>query len=478
MLLESLRPVADELVVAVDSRGASSLGAAEAVADRLVSFEFADAIERQWAWIASQASGEWLLWVDDDEFPSQGLLAALPELVAADDVSHYQLRRRWVWPSPRQTLADPPWEPEFVPRLFRLDPTVVTFPGTFHLPMHVTGPFRWVDPPLYHLDLVLNDEQSRREKALSYERLRPGLRVAGRALNEAFYVPETRSPRTAPVPAVDQEWLERFVSASSVASDQPVRQPVVEGSRESIDALFHGTPFDDQDYRAELSMPEPIGSMEVGVERPVEVWVSNRSGRTWRPRGTGGLEVDVTYRWRDPEGVVVGEGLRTSLPAPLAAGESALVVADVEPPNRPGQYSLAVDLIHEHVRWFGAAITNDVTVHPRRRVGVLVVDQDAGVRFAALLTERRAELELILLTVEDAELGVPYPVERFDSRRHLAELEALVVVGDVKAARKRTRVAVYGARLRGMRQRLPVLFATDTHGMEAVVNQLSGIGDG
>ena len=98
-------------------------------ADRLVSFEFADAIERQWAWIAAQASGDWLIWVDDDEIPSSGLLAELPALVAAEDVSHYQLRRRWVWPSPLETLADPPWEPEFVPRLIRLDPASSHSPG-------------------------------------------------------------------------------------------------------------------------------------------------------------------------------------------------------------------------------------------------------------------------------------------------------------------------------------------------------------
>jgi hypothetical protein len=477
VLLEALRPVADELVVAVDSRGAASLGAAEGLADRLVSFEFADAIERQWAWIAAQASGEWLLWVDDDELPSEALLAELPELVAAEDVTHYQLRRRWVWPSPRETLADPPWEPEFVPRLFRLDPALVTFPGTFHLPLRVTGPFRWVDAPLYHLDLVVNDEGRRREKSLAYERRQPGLRIAGRALNEAFYLPETRSPRTAPVPARDQETLERFLSASPVPFDQPAREPVVEGTRETIDLHYHRAPIEEADYSADLSLRRPVHSMEVGVEGQVEVWVTNHSGHTWRPRGSAGFEVELSYRWRDADGAVLGEGLRTSLPARLLPGESALIVADVEPPGRFGQYSLDLDLVQEHVRWFGAAITTEVTVRPRRRVGILAVDPEPSVRLAALLSERLPELEFVLLTPEDAELRAPYPVERFDGRRHLAELAALVIVGDVRAARKRIRAAVHAARLRGRVRRLPVIWAEGELGLEAALDRLSATHD-
>jgi hypothetical protein len=85
--LRALRDVADEIVVAVDSRvEPASLAAYDDVADRVVRFRFRPPVDRPRAWLAAQCHGDWVLSLDGDEVPSQALLRALPELVAATDV--------------------------------------------------------------------------------------------------------------------------------------------------------------------------------------------------------------------------------------------------------------------------------------------------------------------------------------------------------------------------------------------------------
>ncbi len=453
LLLETLRPAADELIVAVDSRGSGSVGAAERVADKLVTYEFADAIERQWAWVAGQASGDWLLWVDDDEFPALQLVAQLRRLIEAEDVTHYQLRRRWLFPTPETYLAEPPWAPEFVPRLFRLDSALVTFPGRFHLPMRPVGPFRWVEAPLYHLDLIVNAEAARRAKAASYEQRRPGLRIAGRPLNEAFYVPESRPTLTAAVAAEDEALLRAVAAAASAPLDRPATSTVIRGGREAIDGLYEGRDPADADYQCELAM-EAGAQWLAGIERPLEVRVTNRSGRTWRPIGSGGFEVAVSYRWRLPTGDVLEEGLRTPLSAPLHPNQTELVVADVIPPSAAGGYELEVDLVHEHVRWFGCAVRTPAVVRASRRTGIIAIDPDLALELAVRITERRPEVGIVLLVPGDDELRSPYDVEKLHVSRHLVELDEIVVAGGPERARKRVRAAVLEARLRARRRRL------------------------
>ena len=44
--------------------------------------------------------------------------------------------------------------------------------------------------------------------------------------------------------------------------------------------------------------------------------------------------------------------LRSPLPRPIGPGESGEVALRIEPPDRPGRFTLAIDLVHEHVSWF------------------------------------------------------------------------------------------------------------------------------
>lgn len=69
-ILRLLRPVVDELLVAVDDRaGDDVVSAAVDVADRVVRYPYAEPVDRPLAWLHDQCAGEWVLTIDDDEIP-------------------------------------------------------------------------------------------------------------------------------------------------------------------------------------------------------------------------------------------------------------------------------------------------------------------------------------------------------------------------------------------------------------------------
>ncbi len=98
--------------------------------------------------------------------------------------------------------------------------------------------------------------------------------------------------------------------------------------------------------------PEPAelgGKVAEIVTVPVEV----RNGtRTWLSSQFRYQPILVSYRWYDIEGnVVVNEGHRTVLPAPLAPGASVRVGVTVQMPAVPGSYELSITLVQEHFAW-------------------------------------------------------------------------------------------------------------------------------
>ena len=115
-LLPLLRPVADEVVVAVDDRADLGLLAATAsLVDRLFVVPYADPPERSFQWLHEQTSGDWVFRIDDDEAPSAALLELLWTPPA--DVTHAFVPRRWLHNGHAQTIAS-----YFIRRKDRLPP--------------------------------------------------------------------------------------------------------------------------------------------------------------------------------------------------------------------------------------------------------------------------------------------------------------------------------------------------------------------
>src|SRR3954470_9998801 len=120
-LMEPLREVADEIVIAADVKAApNDVTEYESVADRVLRSEF-DVLEHHLAWLHGQCRGEWVLRLDGDEQASPELVAVLPDLVASGDLRQYWLPRRWLDPTGRGWLDELPWSPDYHNRLVRND---------------------------------------------------------------------------------------------------------------------------------------------------------------------------------------------------------------------------------------------------------------------------------------------------------------------------------------------------------------------
>jgi SAM-dependent methyltransferase len=85
------------------------------------------------------------------------------------------------------------------------------------------------------------------------------------------------------------------------------------------------------------------------------VHLVNRSWRLWDSLADDG-PVFIGYHWLDAKGGMIAEdGLRSRLPRPIAPGESCKAALRIRCPDEPGRFTLAIDLVHEHVTWFSAA---------------------------------------------------------------------------------------------------------------------------
>jgi hypothetical protein len=394
-LLGVLRPVADEILVALDDRADPSVRRDLAtVADRIVLYPFAEPVDRPLPWLFDQCRCDWALALDDDEIPSAALIAALPALCADPDVTHYWLPRKWLFPDSSTYLDDAPWRPDYQPRLVRTDPPFLRFSAAFHRPMVVSGPGRYPQLPLWHADPVLRSFAQRLAKSQHYERTRPGMRVGAYALNFAFYLPETRENlRLEPVPAEERALIDSVLGAAAPCGAETAE--ITNVTRAEIDSVWPETELRRHAGRVELL--DGVDGLVAGEQRTFDVRVHNSSDATW-PWGWDCVpEIRLGSRWYDESGLELRESqLRTAFPAPLAPGTSDVVPVHVLAPERPGRYRVEIDLIHEHVRWFGVGVEREVVVRPHRRVAVL--GSEEAVANVSQLLETLPELELVRLS--------------------------------------------------------------------------------
>jgi hypothetical protein len=405
-LLDSLRPAADEILVALDDRAEPEVGAAvAAVADRVVVYPYAEPVDRPLPWLFAQARGDWLLFVDDDEIPSLALIEALPSLCADDSVVHYSLPRRWLHPDAGTYLDEAPWRPDYGLRLVRNDARLVRFSDEFHRPIVAAGPGRFLELPLWHADPILRTFEQRSEKAHRYERTAPGLRVGGLALNFAFYLPELRADaRRAAVPDAERTHIESILGAPPPQG--PELAVVDRVQREEIDRYW---PVSDPAAQAGgIELLEDPGTLVAGEQRTLDVRVLNAGSAVWPWGSDCSPEIKVGSRWFGPDGrEIAGVEIHTPLPAPLAPNEVQVVPVHVRAPARAGRYRVAIDLVHEHEGRFGAPQSCWANVRARRRVAVL--GDDDAVRDVAELLQAMPEVELVRLRRTPAERPKGYP---------------------------------------------------------------------
>lgn len=204
-----------EIVLAIDDRaGPAWLDGYRQIADRVVLVPFPGDFGRMYAWLREQCAGKWILQLDLDEVPAPGLAEEVQATIAAGDVTHAWVPRRWLYPDGTRWLAQWPWRPDYALRLVRNDPALLRFPALLHCTVRALGPCRHLRAPLYHADLLMTDAAGRAAKLADYERDMPGFVIDGVSLNEVYYLPERRPDvRLADVPAADAAAVSAFLGA-------------------------------------------------------------------------------------------------------------------------------------------------------------------------------------------------------------------------------------------------------------------------
>ncbi|MBL4684302.1 MAG: sulfatase-like hydrolase/transferase [Nannocystaceae bacterium] len=106
-----------------------------------------------------------------------------------------------------------------------------------------------------------------------------------------------------------------------------------------------------------LAVQDP-GAVWVGRERTLMVTLRNDGADAWSESTADHL----SYRWLDPAGEVVDEGMRTVLPHDVLPGETTTLNMRLQGPPAPGPYTLQVEMVREHVAWFGPPRTGSASI--------------------------------------------------------------------------------------------------------------------
>ena len=179
-LLEYVRRFSDEVVVGVDSKTQdNTFAACEGLADELFIIE-SDALtcNAGMETLVDRCHGDWVLRLDDDEFPEPHFEQLLGGLLATDKYTHYKIPRLHLCSTePLQWINDGYLYPDYQMRLFKNDKTLLKFPGAVgHLGIECAGPKgRLNSVNLVHLNLAINPRFKREQKLATYiDRLNGG----------------------------------------------------------------------------------------------------------------------------------------------------------------------------------------------------------------------------------------------------------------------------------------------------------------
>jgi hypothetical protein len=342
--LGPLRPLADEIVIGYDDRVDAELrDAYAALADRVfpVSFQF---VEHHLADLHAACRSDWLLRIDTDEVPSDRLVARLATLVPEPGVRQYAIPRRWIDPDAHGWLDEAPWYPDYQTRLVRADDQL-DFSGELHSGPTPVEPVVFLEEPLYHLDCVVSDRAKRQEKALLYDVQRVGLVTEGGLPLAAFYDPEEYAQGApACLPEDDHHAIAAALRMLG-RRDSTLLAPTPDVSPARLSA---------GDGEAQIEILERDLRLYTDRQRRLSIKITNRSAMVWpASRPSDPHPISLAYRLRGPDGVE-HEGMRTPLMRDLAPGASVVLPAHIAPVPVGGSVELELDMVQEHVRWFGA----------------------------------------------------------------------------------------------------------------------------
>ncbi|MBA2347136.1 MAG: hypothetical protein H0V81_02475 [Solirubrobacterales bacterium] len=366
-VLQAWHPVVDEIVLGIDERGdGRMLAEADNLADRVLVLPAVPSMERYLGVLHGACSGEWILRVDDDELPSARLSAALPSLMAEPDLTHVWLPRHSAFPTPESCITSLPWAHDLHVRLVRNSPGLWRFSGRLHGNIEVLGPSRVASAPLLHALLLLRSVDERRALLKHYDALAADT-GADAADWKNLYLPEDVDDLAfAPLDPADAAAIRRVMDAHATAP-RPRTIPSIHPRVTFTDTerWLEDRELGPEDHAATLELIDAVQDGPAGSVQNVRVEVTN-NGNGFLPRGPDpSPPVFVAYRWFGADESPVESHLpRTSLTETVAPGAATQLVVAIVLPRISGASRLVIELVHEHVAWFGVAASQWVTVQP------------------------------------------------------------------------------------------------------------------
>lgn len=111
-------------------------------------------------------------------------------------------------------------------------------------------------------------------------------------------------------------------------------------------------------FKAQITLPEPPTTLQPGQKIELRVKVKNISDVVWPARGRssdGFFQVNLGNNWFDDQNKRLEKHpyIRSGMPRDLRPGEEVEIPLAVTAPDKPGQYTLQLDMVQEMVTWFG-----------------------------------------------------------------------------------------------------------------------------
>ncbi len=171
-LLRYIRSFSDEIVVGVDSKTTdNTFAVCEPLADVVFTIDNeAQTCNGGLQALVEKCTSDWVLRLDDDEFP-EPLFEELLQGLMADKYTHYKFPRLHLCQTePLKWINDGYLYPDFQMRLFKNQPELLTFPDAVgHTSIECAGKRGKVNSVnLVHLNFAINPRHKREEKLLRY----------------------------------------------------------------------------------------------------------------------------------------------------------------------------------------------------------------------------------------------------------------------------------------------------------------------
>jgi len=348
---------ADEVVLLVDDSSTdATLDVARRYADIVHLYEHPPYIERAMDWCLRRASGDWVLWLDDDELMHAGFRDAIAPVLGDARLTHAHLQSRAVVRAPDGGygwLQRFPWYPDWRLRLVRNIGSIFRHRGLLHSPIEVHGDGVTLgsdETSIYHFDLVMRSRAEREAKVNRY-------RGNNAPSCEEYYLHEDYSSSKAISPFDATAVLRDPAPAALEAGRRRSRRPeLVVGTRLTADAMrdhLAGVNPAAELFLAEYLSHSFPSTLETDRGETGEVTVRNTSRVPWRSSGAEPGWVSLRYHWRHADhGLVLREGDRSLLPEKVAPGATVTLAVGIWAPQDPGAYALELDLRAEGLGWF------------------------------------------------------------------------------------------------------------------------------